>query len=117
MKWVLFAHPSRDDVHLRRRSTTYLRASGRTQDGINQEKNLTSTVKEDMSDLSSLIHRRWNDCFDSGRLLKKQLSDAGRVIKRRKARANKEKRYREREWGRESEKGREMGQKERGRGF
>lgn len=38
MKWVLFAHPRRDDVHLRRRSTTYLRASGRTQDGINQEK-------------------------------------------------------------------------------
>ena len=60
---------------------------------INQQKNLTSTVKEDMSDLSSFIHRRWNNCFDSGRLLKKQLSDAGWVIKRRKARANKKAGY------------------------
>ena len=46
-----------------------------------------------MADLASLIRRRWDDCFESGRLLKKQLSDAGRVIKKRKATANKKAGY------------------------
>jgi len=56
------------------------------EEGNNQQKNLTSTVKEDMADLSSLIYRRWDDCFESGCLLIKQLHDAGRVIQRRKGR-------------------------------
>ena len=54
---------------------------------INQQKTHTSTVKEDMHELSAIIHRRWNDTFESGRLLRKQLKDAGRVIRRRKGRA------------------------------
>jgi len=45
--------------------------------GINQAKNLTSTVKEDMSELSALVLKRWDDCFESGRLLFKQLREAG----------------------------------------
>jgi len=56
---------------------------------INQEKNLTSTTRVDMAHLSSLITKRWQDNFDSGRLFGRQIKRSGYVIEDRKIRAHK----------------------------
>ena len=81
----LWAHPSITIAKLALDARIFANNQS-SEGGFNQQKNLTSTVKEDMADLSSLIYRRWDDCFESGRLLIKQLCDAGRVVQRRNGR-------------------------------
>ena len=53
----------------------------------NQEKNLTSTVQEYVIDVSALMHKHWEDCFQSGRLLVRQIRHSSSVVKSRKIRA------------------------------
>ena len=54
---------------------------------FNQEKNLTSTVKEDMNTLPCVIKKRWDDNVRSSRLLARQIVTARSVLRKRMKKA------------------------------
>jgi hypothetical protein len=55
---------------------------------INQEKNHRSTFKEDMSSLSALMLRHWEDSFNGSRLAMNQIRTFRSVIEQKKNRAD-----------------------------
>eukprot|EP00956_Cyclotella_meneghiniana_P035636 scaffold116650_cov38-Cyclotella_meneghiniana.AAC.1 len=66
----------------------YLFSSSQGIEGlINQQKTHTSTHSQDMSCLSALISRRWDDYFNGSRFLWKQIMGLGFTIECKEARA------------------------------